>query len=179
MNAIVRPWPAGRVVSAEDRVRDLDDRLAESSALAVRVAFSVLRNHADAEDVAQEAFVRASRRLGALRDRDRFRAWLVRLTWRMAIDWQRSGRRRGTREDAVARLAPQHGNAEVDVAARERAARLWQAIDALPERLRLVLVLAAIDGHTTREVAALAGVAEGTVKSRLFEARRRLQEQLR
>jgi RNA polymerase sigma-70 factor (ECF subfamily) len=79
----------------------------------------------------------------------------------------------------VARLAPQHGNAEVDVAARERAARLWQAIDALPERLRLVLVLAAIDGHTTREVAALAGVAEGTVKSRLFEARRRLQEQLR
>jgi RNA polymerase sigma-70 factor (ECF subfamily) len=179
MNAIARPWPARRVVTAVDDARELEDRLTESSALAVRVAYSVLRNHADAEDVAQEAFVRAARRLGALRDRDRFRTWLVRLTWRMAIDWQRSRRRRGTREDAVARLAPQHGDAEGDAVARDRSARLWAAIDGLPERLRFVLVLAAIDGHSTREVAALAGVPEGTVKSRLFDARRRLQEQLR
>jgi RNA polymerase sigma-70 factor (ECF subfamily) len=96
----------------------------------------------------------------------------------MAIDWQRSGRRRGTREDAAARLVPSHGNAESDVAARDQAARLWRAIDVLPERLRFVLVLSAIDGYTTREVASLARVPEGTVKSRLFEARRRLQEQL-
>jgi RNA polymerase sigma-70 factor (ECF subfamily) len=79
----------------------------------------------------------------------------------------------------VARLAPQHGDAEGDAVARDRSARLWAAIDGLPERLRFVLVLAAIDGHSTREVAALAGVPEGTVKSRLFDARRRLQEQLR
>jgi RNA polymerase sigma-70 factor (ECF subfamily) len=49
----------------------------------------------------------------------------------------------------------------------------------LPERLRLVLVLAAIDGHTVRDVSELVRVPEGTVKSRLFEARRQLQERLR
>ena len=61
----------------------------------------------------------------------------------------------------------------------ERARRLWNAIDQLPDRFRLVVVLAAIEGYGTREVAELLGVPEGTVKSRMFEARRRLQEILR
>jgi RNA polymerase sigma-70 factor (ECF subfamily) len=56
--------------------------------------------------------------------------------------------------------------------------RLWQAIDALPEKLRLVVVLASIEGHELREVAAVLDVPEGTVKSRLFEARRHLRERL-
>ena len=55
------------------------------------------------------------------------------------------------------------------------AARLWPAIDALPEKLRLVIVLAASDGHWRKDVAALLGMPEGTVKSRLFEAKKQLQ----
>ncbi len=56
---------------------------------------------------------------------------------------------------------------------------MWRAIDALPEKLRLVVVLASIEGHDTHEVATLTGLAEGTVKSRLHLARQRLSEALR
>src|SRR5918998_4802113 len=74
--------------------REFEARLVESSTLAFRVAFSVLRQREDAEDVAQEAFAKAYRNFQQLRDRDRFRAWLVRMTWRMAIDRCRATNRR-------------------------------------------------------------------------------------
>jgi len=60
----------------------------------------------------------------------------------------------------------------------DRAERLWRAVDALPEKLRVVVVLANLEGHDVREVAALLRLPEGTVKSRLFLARQRLKEQL-
>lgn len=62
--------------------------------------------------------------------------------------------------------------------ARERAEHLWNAIAALPEKLRLVVVLAGIEGHDMREVGALLEVPEGTVKSRMFLARKQLKERL-
>ena len=101
------------------------------------------------------------------------------MTWRLALDWRRATRRRDVREDAVARISPQFGDAENDAVESQRQARLWAAIEELPEKLRLVLVLSAIEGHAVRDVAELVGVPDGTVKSRLFEARRRLQERLR
>jgi RNA polymerase sigma-70 factor (ECF subfamily) len=171
---LVTPWEG-----EEDLAREFERRLAESSTLAVRVAYSVLRDRSDAEDVAQDAFVRAHRAFARLRDRDRFQAWLVRMTFRLALDWKRGHRRRGAREDSAARLRPAFGNAERELMDHDRAARLWTAIEALPEKLRLVIVLAAIDGHGMKEVAALLGIPEGTVKSRLFEAKRHLQERLR
>ena len=153
--------------------REFETRLVECSTLAFRVAYSVLRQREDAEDVAQEAFAKAHRSFRQLRDRERFRAWLVRMTWRMALDRQRADRRRMKREYASApepSTNPGVGG--------ERAAALWQAIDALPEKLRMVVVLAGIEGHDMREVSALVGVPEGTVKSRLFEARQRIRERL-
>src|SRR5580704_7117575 len=78
--------------------REFEVRLVESSRLAFRVAFSVLRHREDAEDVAQEAFAKAHRCFSQLRHRDRFRAWLVRMTWRMALDRQRGNRRRARLE---------------------------------------------------------------------------------
>lgn len=180
MNELVARWSAEHAVSQDDElVREFEARLSECSSLAVRVAYSVLRNQSDAEDVAQEAFVRAYRRLGGLRDRTKFRAWLVRVTWRTALDWRRAAKRRGAREDALARVSPQIGDAETDAVEHQRQARLWAAIEELPAKLRLALVLSAIEGHAVRDVAELLGVPDGTVKSRLFEARRRLQERLR
>jgi RNA polymerase sigma-70 factor (ECF subfamily) len=137
----------------------------------------VLRQRDAAEDVAQEAFARAFERFGQLRDRDRFRAWLVRMTWRLAIDRWRADRRRAAREEAA--FEEPVASVEDVAVARERAARLWEAMDRLPERLRIVTVLAAIEGHGMREVAALLELPEGTVKSRLFEARKALAESLR
>jgi RNA polymerase sigma-70 factor (ECF subfamily) len=179
MNEHVERLAAQLVSEADELASEFDARVADSSALAFRIAYSVLRNRADAEDVAQEAFVRAHRRLASLRDRDRFRAWLVRITWRLALDWKRGARRRGTREDVVARASRLFADAETEMVANDRAARLWVAIDTLPEKLRIVVVLAAIEGHGVQDVAALTGVPAGTVKSRLFEARKRLLEKLR
>jgi RNA polymerase sigma-70 factor, ECF subfamily len=157
--------------------REFETRLRESSTLAVRVAFAVLRHRQDAEDVAQEAFVKAYRSFRQLRDRDRFRGWLVRLTWRLALDRRRADRRRQARETMDLELS---GPAISDEAiARERAERLWTAIDALPEKLRVVVVLANIEGHDIADVARLLDIPAGTVKSRLFAARQRLKEQLR
>ena len=180
MNELVARWSAEHAVNRDDDlVREFEVRLSECSSLAVRVAYSVVRNQSDAEDVAQEAFVRAYRGMRGLRDRTKFRAWLVRMTWRLALDWRRASQRRDAREDALARISPQFGDAESDAVESQRQSRLWAAIEELPEKLRLVLVLSAIEGHAVRDVADLVGVPDGTVKSRLFEARRRLQEKLR
>jgi RNA polymerase sigma-70 factor (ECF subfamily) len=162
---------------ATDAERDFEARLVESSTLAFRVAFSVLRHHQDAEDVAQDAFLKAHRRFDSLRDRDRFRAWLIRMTWRLALDRRRGDRRRNAREQAWP-PAPGAPGATASLIERERAERLWAAIDDLPEKLRLALVLATIEGHDLAETARLLDLPEGTVKSRLFLARRRLKERL-
>ena len=91
------------LVSADaDLKREFEARLVESSTLAFRVAYGVLRHRQDAEDVAQEAFAKAYRSFRQLRDRERFRAWLVRITWRMAIDRRRTNLRRGTHESPAA-----------------------------------------------------------------------------
>jgi RNA polymerase sigma-70 factor (ECF subfamily) len=176
--------PGSFVTVEDDLAREFETRLVESSRLAFRVAFSVLRQREDAEDVAQEAFAKAYRSYRQLRDRDRFRAWLVRMTWRMALDRQRANRRRLAREvadDVVAAGLQTRGESATpsDTAiAQERAEQLWRAIDTLPEKLRLVIVLAGIQGHDIREVALLLDVPDGTVKSRLFLARKQLKEQL-
>src|SRR5437762_11678019 len=81
-----------------DLEREFEARLRESSTLAFRVAYSVLRHREDAEDVAQEAFANAYRHFRRLRDRDRFRAWLVRMTWRLALNRRRADQRRAARE---------------------------------------------------------------------------------
>jgi RNA polymerase sigma-70 factor (ECF subfamily) len=161
----------------QDLHREFEVSLTESSTLAFRVAFSVLRQRQDAEDVAQEAFLKAFRRFHQLRDRERFRAWLVRIAWRLAIDRRRGDRRRTVRERIDSGASPVAECAEAMIG-RERAAHLWRAIDALPEKLRVVLVLAGIEEHDVREVAKLLGLPEGTVKSRLFAARQRLKELL-
>ena len=167
--------------------REFEARLIESSTLAVRVAYSVLRNREDAEDIAQEAFAKAYRSFSQLRDRDRFRAWLVRMTWRMALDRQRANRRRVAREEhAESWLPPSAGriagaavdDLQVGLETRERTQHLWRAIDALSEKLRIVIVLAGIQEHDIKEVAALLDLPEGTVKSRLFTARRQLKDAL-
>src|SRR5215216_2777374 len=119
--------------------QEFETRLVESSTLAVRVAYSVLRNREDAEDVAQEAFAKAYRSFHQLRDRERFRAWLVRMTWRMALDRQRANRRRLVREQRAE--PPEAPSIAQSPEARERAEQLWQAIDTLSDKLRVVIVL--------------------------------------
>jgi RNA polymerase sigma-70 factor (ECF subfamily) len=169
----------GTNVKATDALdREFEASLADLSRLAFRVAYSVLRQREDAEDVAQDALTKAHSRLHQLRSRERLRAWLVRMSWRMAIDRRHSDLRRSVREHSVCAIVGPPTSEDVALST-ERSARLWSHIDGLSEKLRKVVVLAAIEGRDVCEVASLLGIPEGTVKSRLFEARRQLRERMR
>jgi RNA polymerase sigma-70 factor (ECF subfamily) len=157
--------------------REFEERLAECGPLAYRVARGVLRNSADAEDVAQEALLRAYRRFERLRDRTRFRAWLVRIAFRLAIDRARSSKRREVRETLWSQTGPRPSTEDL-AASSEFQEHLDRAMDELPEKHRLVLLLA-MQGHTLEEVAEMLALPIGTVKSRLFFARKQLAEKLR
>jgi RNA polymerase sigma-70 factor (ECF subfamily) len=160
--------------------REFEARVADSATLAFRVALGVLRHREDAEDVAQEAFLRAHRAFASLRDRERFRAWLVKVAFRLALDRQRGARRRLRHEEAAGIEAAERGpSAEEELAREQVRENVWEAVNALPEKLRIVTVLAAIEGLALREVARLLDLPEGTVKSRLHLARKALAESLR
>ena len=177
MDALVGSYP-DRLVSLDASLeQEFAQRLADSSSLAFRVALGVLRNREDAEEVAQEAFVRAYRNFHQLRDRERFRGWLARIAWRLALDRVRSTKRRVLREQ-VALEAPPAPSVEDLAVSNQFQQRLERAIDELPEKLRMVILLAAIQGHDMHEVATLLGVPEGTVKSRLHLARKALAKRL-
>lgn len=163
-----------RTLAAEE----FAERLAEYAGLAFRVARAVLHNTADAEDVAQEAFLRAHRNASRLRDRESFRAWLVRVAFRLALDRTRTIRRRERRETDWARSRPEV-SPEDAAASGEMKRRVREALEKLPEKSRLVLILTAIEGHSLVDVAEILGIPEGTVKSRLHIGRKQLAEQLR
>ncbi|HXZ20504.1 MAG TPA: sigma-70 family RNA polymerase sigma factor [Candidatus Acidoferrales bacterium] len=178
MDALAASLP-GTVVSHDSALaREFDACLADCPKLAYRVALGVLRNGADAEDVAQEAMLRAYRNFHRLRDRERFRGWIARTAWRLALDRIRAAGRREKRESAAAESAPV-AEVEAVAASNEFQRHLAGAMDALPEKLRQVMVLAAIEGYNTREVASLLEIPEGTVRSRMFLARKQLAESLR
>lgn len=164
-----------------DARREFEERLAECGPLAFRVARGVLRNTADAEDVAQEALLRAYKSFERLRDRNRFRGWLVRISFRLALDRLRSAKRREKRDTLWGK--PEHlppvASAEEIAASNQFQRHLDRALEELPEKFRLVLLLSAMDGYTIEEIASMIGVPLGTVKSRIFIARRKLAEKLR
>ena len=178
MNELALRRPAAHVTLDDGLEREFEARLAESATLAFRVAYAVLRHREDAEDVAQEAMAQAYRNFAKLQDRRRFRAWLVRIAWRLALNRRRRDERRQRRELAAPEPAP-GPSAEDLVLSLQFQGHVWRAVDGLPDRLRSVVTLTAIEGHDLRSVAELLGVAEGTVKSRLSKARKLLAEKLR
>jgi RNA polymerase sigma-70 factor (ECF subfamily) len=142
-----------------------------------RTAYLVLGDAAEAEDAAQEAFVKAYRALGRFREGSPFRPWLLRIVANAARNRRRSaGRRRGLQlraEAAVTRDASSP-SAEADALAGERRRALLAAINALSLDDRVVIGARYFLDLPEAEIAALADVAPGTVKSRLSRARARL-----
>ncbi len=158
--------------------RKFEEQLADSSALVFRVARGVVRNDADAEDVAQEALLIAFRKFHRLRDPKKLRAWLVRISFRLSLDRIRSAKRRGVREADWLREHERSQSVPAE-APSEFQPHLERAMEELPEKLRLALLLSAMQGHTLEQVANLLAVPIGTVKSRIFFAKKQLAEKLR
>jgi len=170
-----------REAAQADARREFEERLAECGPLAFRVAHGVLHNTADAEDVAQEALLRAYKSFERLRDRNRFAGWLVRISFRLALDRLRSAKRRERRDALWSQPAhlPPPATAEDVAASNQFQGHLERALEELPDKLRLVLLLSAMDGYSIEEIAGMIGVPLGTVKSRIFIGRKKLAEKLR
>ena len=162
-------------VSPAHRPADFEERLRESQRLVYQIAFGVLSNAADAEEITQDVFLRAYRKLSSLREPGKFRAWVARMSWRLAINRQRASARALRRDTAWFESAmPPSLGAETLASRREFHARLREEIDRLPEKLRAALLLSAVDGLDTHAVSAILEIPEGTVRSRLHLARKQL-----
>lgn len=148
-------------------------------ALCLRICADRVR----AEELTQDVFVRAWRKLRSFRGDSRFSTWLHRLAVNVAVDSMRSDRRRGARfvlgidRDVVSRTPA--GPFPEDPAERVTArVQLERAVASLPPGARTVLVLRDIEGLEYKEVARVTGLALGTVKAQLFRARRLLRERV-
>jgi len=139
-----------------------------------RVAYSVLRNAADAEDAVQEAFVRVLRHRDTLAEVRDQRVWLIRIVWNVVLDRKRRMKTRPETDDVaeLARVLPATGlSAEERVAAAQHHAHVLACVEKLPAKERQVLMLSAFEELNSVEIAEVLGITESSVRSRLFRAR--------
>ena len=153
---------------------DFERLMRESYRLVYQVAYSVVANAADAEEVAQETFLTAFRRFDSLRDGDRFRPWVARTSWRLALNYRRGATRSMGRDGAWLANQAACETPETQASEREFEARLRAQVELLPEKLRAVVLLSGVEEMDVRTVARILGIPEGTVRSRLHLARRQL-----
>lgn len=160
---------------SDEHVREFEDRVRECHGVVYRVAFGVLRDRADAEEITQEAFLRAYKKLSHLPEPEKFRAWVVRVGFRLALNRRRDSARARSRDtswrEVSACLPP---DVEAAAAQREFQERLEREIERLPEKLRAVVLLSAVQELSGGDVARTLGIPEGTVRSRLHSARKEL-----
>jgi RNA polymerase sigma-70 factor (ECF subfamily) len=156
---------------------------------AFAIALGLLRDEADAREVVQEAFLRVWRSLDRFEGGSSFFTWLYRIVSNLAIDIIRKPARRESELDADAQLADEAESlpfvARLDEAdparvlrRREIAERIQQALDALPPYHRAVIVMREVEGLSYQEMAEAMQVSKGTIMSRLFHARQKLQRAL-
>lgn len=166
---IMSDWPADGARAFEARVEELRPR-------AHRIALAVLRDPGEAEDVVQEAFLRAYRRRSDLRDVERFDAWLGRIVYHLALNRWRQRSRRQRREATWATPRAVDTDGERIATQRVLAGELLDAVDRLPEKLRVALRLAAVEGLDSVAIGELLDVPPATVRSRIHLARKKLLE---
>ena len=139
-----------------------------------RVAFSVLRNPADAEDAVQEAFLRVLRHRDMLDEVRDQRVWLIRIVWNIVLDCKRRSKTRPETDDIseLARVLPADGlSAEQIASAAQHHAHVLACVDQLPTKERQVLMLSAFEELNSVEIASVLEISESSVRSRLFRAR--------
>ena len=147
-----------------------------------RVAYSVLRNTADAEDAVQETYIRVLRHRDSLTEIRDPRVWLVRIVWNVVLDRKRRAKTRPETDDIadLARQLPAAGlSAEERVASAQHHEHVLRAVQQLPEKEQRVLILSAFEELSSVEIAQVLGTTESTIRSRLFRARNLLAALLR
>jgi RNA polymerase sigma-70 factor (ECF subfamily) len=172
----------------------LEALMSRHSARVYRLAYGIARNHADAEEIVQDVFLTLVRKGGSFEGHAALTSWMYRVTTNAALN-KRRGRRRelevsleehlptfredGHRDgDRSYVLADWSSMPEQQLASAEVRKVLEQAIDALPDHYRAVLILRDVEELSNEEVAAIMDDSLGSVKSRLHRARMALREQL-
>jgi RNA polymerase sigma-70 factor (ECF subfamily) len=183
------PSPASPPTELEWFEREVVDALPDLFGAALRLT----RNRADAEDLVADAIAKGWSKLDTLTDRARVRGWLFRILTNAFISAKRTDTRRGPHDsidedpgDRGFSLFDQlhvpvlllWGNPEQEFLDKVLREDLQRAVDALPERYRLVLVLADMQGCAYQEIADTLGIPLGTVRSRLARARGQVQRAL-
>ncbi len=157
---------------------------------AFTIAVGLTHDENDARELVQEAFLRAHRGLDAFQGASSFSTWLYRIVTNLAIDLKRKPDRREVELDEE-RATDGHGHGDFALVSRidgadpldvmrrrEIAARIQTALEALPAIHRVVVLMREVDGMSYEEMAQAAGVSKGTIMSRLFHARQKLQRAL-
>ena len=143
------------------------------------VALRMLGSRAEAEEIAQEVFLRAHRAMAEFRGEARLSTWLYAIVSRLCLNRLESPDRRMARGDAaLADIAAATPDAAAEAERAELDAALHAAIAELPDERRLVLVLRDIDGLSYEQIAETLALDLGTVRSRLHRARMQLKEKL-
>jgi RNA polymerase sigma-70 factor (ECF subfamily) len=181
---------AVKAMQAEGRHAEARERYAELVARhqrrAARIAFHYLRDGAEADEAVQDAFVKAYSHLSTFREELPFEVWFTRILINGCLDRIKARTRRerwlvsmpdsGAGDRDFAERTPGHGPSPEDlVLARERRQKLAVALTKLPERQRSVFMLSHYEGCTSREVSAITGLNESTVRVHLFRAIRKLR----
>src|SRR6188474_143710 len=190
---------AVKAMQAEGRHAEARERYAELVARhqrrAARIAYHYLRDGAEADEAVQDAFVKAYQHLASFREELPFDVWFTRILINGCLDRIKARTRRerwlvpmaGSRRtggagdgaaperDATDRVAAGGASPEQALLGRERRRQIADALAKLPERQRSVFVLSHVEGRTSREVSALTGLNESTVRVHLFRAIRKLR----
>ena len=180
-----------KALQAASQLDDARERFAEligrHQRRAARIAFHYLRDAADADEAVQDAFVKAYMHLGTFREELPFEIWFTRILINGCLDRLKARRRRerwmappvtdafGTERDPAEYLPSRGPSPEEQVLSNERRRQLSGALAKLPERQRLIFMLSHYEGRSSREVSAMTGLNESTVRVHLFRAIRRLR----
>lgn len=160
----------------------LENAVREHARLVYRIAYSVLRNHHDAEDATQETFVRVLRYRRRLEGVEDPKTWLAKIAWRVSVKRSRKGFNASLSDTemqaATMQLRSELASGEESLLGNEMAQLLTSFIAALPEPLRAVLTLSTVEELSAVEIARVLGSSESAVRSRLFRARAIVKEKL-
>jgi RNA polymerase sigma-70 factor, ECF subfamily len=154
---------------------DLELAVRQHARLVYRIAYSVLRNHQDAEDATQETFIRVMRAQRKLAMVDDPRRWLARIAWRVAVEKRKKVPDISLEEVGTA-VMQARTQTDAEVIASEITRLLHGLIARLPRKLQEPLVLSTLDEMSTLDIAATLGTSEAAVRSRVFRARQILRE---
>jgi len=144
----------------------------------VSIAWGIVRNAHDAEDLAQEAFVKAYQTIGRFKTGQPFGPWIYRIVTNLALDVVKHRKRFRQEELRDVEPAARRDEADLPAQSNELAERIDDAIESLPEMQRVVARLYLVEEFGHAEIAAMTGLSEGTVRSHLSLARGKLKDRL-